>query len=151
MFYISSRVNNKFGITDSKDGLEEFYIKEDILKMVNNLGIEIDGVGCNNICVVEQANKTLSNFRLGLMHKGLSTMTLSNQSFGLRFKSRPTNGEMSFVSSECINISRCDINEFSYDRGNSKTYRSGLTLDDILMVLERYSNWSLVECRIGRY
>lgn len=45
MFYVSSIKKNKYGITDTKDGVEEFYNKKEIKQFIN-AGIEIDGVFC---------------------------------------------------------------------------------------------------------
>ena len=77
-------------------------------------------------------------------------MTINNSSFGLRFKSKPTGEELKFVNHQVLNVSRSGINSFSYDLGYSKSYRSGLTLDDILMVFEQLDNWILENCNLGR-
>ena len=45
MFYVSSR-NDKglFGVTDTKDNIEEFYTKDDLLQIVSTSMFCIDGV-----------------------------------------------------------------------------------------------------------
>lgn len=46
MFYVSSRKGMKFGITDTEDGVEEFYTRKEIINMAYR-GIEIAGVNCS--------------------------------------------------------------------------------------------------------
>lgn len=64
MFYVSSKANGLYGITDTEDGVEEFYSKEFILK--NFKGIKIDGVTAKGIKVVnaskEVAQKSFDMF-----------------------------------------------------------------------------------------
>lgn len=151
MFYISSKKNDLYGVTDTQDGKEEFYSRDTILSFVRNQGIEIDGVGSHSLCKVVLPKDTVTLFKQGKINLAVSSMTLSNESFGLRFKSKPTGREMSFVHNDCLNISRIDVNSFSYDKGSSKSYRSGLELDDILVILEGYSNWKLIDAKVGRF
>lgn len=44
MFYVSSKVKDKYGITDTLDEVEEFYTKKDILDLVNKFRLEILGM-----------------------------------------------------------------------------------------------------------
>lgn len=152
MFYVSSiRKDGMIGVTDTEDSVEEFYAKDFVLDLAKK--VEIDGVdlGDNLVCVVRFKEDTIRLFKQGEVHLGISTMTLKNDRFGLKFKSKPSRGELSFVSNQVLNISREGVNSFSFDLGRSKSYRSGLTLDDILMVLERFNGWKLVDCNIGGY
>ena len=152
MFYISkvSFNKDKFGITDSKDGVEEFYSKAQIFEFSKSL--DIDGVDNDEslICVVKPVKETVRLFKQGKVHLAISTMTTNNKSFGLRFKSKPTGGEMRFVKHQVLNVSRSGVNSFSYDLGYSKSYRSDLTLDDILTVFEQFSGWTLESCSLDR-
>jgi hypothetical protein len=154
MLYVSSKNNNGlYGVTDTDDGVEEFLSKEQLLNIVKSEDLDIDGVDAYNnmLCPVKLQNETVRLFKSGKVHLAISTMTLENEAFGLRFKSKPTRGEMSFVHHDVINISRRGVNSFSFDKGSSKSYRSGLTLDDILTVIESYNNWILEDCKIGRF
>lgn len=150
MFYISSIKDNNFGVTDTKDGVEEFYSKAQIFQFSKNL--DIDGVDTadNLICIVKPVNETVRLFKQGKVHLAISTMTINNDSFGLRFKSKPTGGELRFVNHQVLNVSRSGANSFNYDLGYSKSYRSGLTFDDILIVFEQFDNWVLETCILGR-
>ena len=151
MFYVSSKKENLFGVTDTEDNVTEYYTKSDILKISQD--VEIDGVDLaeNMLCMVKMPAETVSLFKQGNIHLALSSMTLNNPYFGLRFQSKPTEGEMTFVNHQVLNISRTGVNSFSYDLGYSKSYRSGLTLDDIMMLFERFSNWSIEKCKLGRF
>lgn len=150
MFYISSIKDNNFGVTDTEDGVEEFYTRTQILQFSKS--IDIDGVDTadNLICIVKPVKETIRLFKQGKVHLAISTMTINNNSFGLRFKSKPTGGEMNFVKHQVLNVSRSGVNSFSYDLGYSKSYRSGLTLDDILTVFEQFSGWTLESCGLER-
>lgn len=150
MFYISSIKDNNFGVTDTEDGVEEFYTRTQIFQFSKS--IDIDGVDTvdNLICIVKPVKETIRLFRQGKVHLAISTMTINNDSFGLRFKSKPTGGEMNFVKHQVLNVSRSGVNSFSYDLGYSKSYRSGLTLDDILTVFEQFSGWTLESCGLER-
>ena len=152
MFYIKSLDNGMYAVHDTSDGVTEEYTKGTLLRIAEN-GIDIDGVSVHEglICVVVPAEETERQLQKGLVHLALSKMTLSNQSFGIRFKSRPTSGELKFASHEVINISRRGVNDFCMDRGNSKSYRSGLTLDDVLMNFPSSDSWSIESVKLGRY
>lgn len=150
MFYISSIKDNNFGVTDTEDGVEEFYTRTQIFQFSKS--IDIDGVDTadNLICIVKPVKETIRLFKQGKVHLAISTMTINNDSFGLRFKSKPTGGKMNFVKHQVLNVSRSGVNSFSYDLGYSKSYRSGLTLDDILTVFEQFSGWTLESCGLER-
>lgn len=154
MFYVSSK-NDKglFGVTDTTDGVEDFFTREKLLEIESELKLDIDGVDIkdNMVCIVKPEKETLRLFQQGKVHLAISTMTLNNTTFGLSFESKPTSGEMRFVKHQCINISRRGVNYYSYDLGYSKSYRSGLTLDDIMTVVEQFSGWRLKSCKIGSY
>jgi hypothetical protein len=72
------------------------------------------------------------------------------ETISLRFKSKPTGGEMTFVSNIGINIERSGINNFCIDFGTSSTTRSHLSLDEAFLILDEYRNWRLVDIRKGR-
>lgn len=150
MYYISSIKDNNFGVTDTKDGVEEFYTRAQIFQFSKNLDIDGVDTATNLICVVKPVNETVRLFKQGKVHLAISTMTLNNSYFGLRFKSKPTGGEMSFVKHQVLNVSRSGANSFNYDLGYSRSYRSGLTFDDILMVFEKFSGWILENCDLER-
>lgn len=151
MFYVSSRKGNNVGIKDTKDGVEEFYPLDFVLKQAKQ--VEIDGVDLctGNVCIVKPSEVTVKLFRDGNYHLAISTMSIFNNTVGLKFESKPTKDELTFVSKQVLNISRSGINSYSFDLGSSKSYRSGLVIDDILIVMERFSNWKLVDCKKGRY
>lgn len=150
MFYISSIKDNNFGVTDTEDGVEEFYTRTQILQFSKSLDIDGVDISSNLICIVKPVKETIRLFKQGKVHLAISTMTINNNSFGLRFKSKPTGGEMNFVKHQVLNVSRSGVNSFSYDLGYSKSYRSGLTLDDILTVFEQFSGWTLESCGLER-
>lgn len=150
MFYISSIKDNNFGVTDTEDGVEEFYTRTQILQFSKSLDIDGVDISSNLICIVKPVKETIRLFKQGKVHLAISTMTINNDSFGLRFKSKPTGGEMNFVKHQVLNVSRSGVNSFSYDLGYSKSYRSGLTLDDILTVFEQFSGWTLESCGLER-
>lgn len=154
MFYVSSisteGSTKLFGVTDTDDNIEEFYSKDSLLKIAND--IDIDGVDVLDkmICMVRPVKDTIRLFNQGKYHLAISSMSTSNERFELSFKSKPTRGEMSFVSNQVFGISRQGVNRFSCDLGYSKSYRSHLTLDDVLMRLEQFSGWKLTDCRLKR-
>ena len=150
MFYISSIKDNNFGVTDTEDGVEEFYTRAQIFQFAKNL--DIDGVDISSklIGIVKPVDETVRLFKMGKVHLAISTMTLNNSSFGLRFKSKPTGGELRFINHQVLNVSRSGVNSFNYDLGYSRSYRGGLTFDDILRVFEQFDNWVLETCILGR-
>lgn len=155
MFYVS-RINHeldgiKYGITDTKDGVEEFYSKAQIFQFSKSLDIDGVDISDNKICIVKTIEQTLRLFRSGDVHLALSTMSIKNNTIGIRFRSKPTGGSLRFVNNQVLNVSRSGVNYFSYDTGSSKSYRSGLTLDDILMVFESMKSYTIVDCIEGRY
>ena len=154
MFYVSSR-NDKgqFGVMDTSDGVEEFFTREKLLQIESQLKLDIDGVDIENnmVCVVKPEKETLRLFQQGKFHLAVSTMTLNNTTFGLSFESKPTGSEMRVVKHQCINISRRGVNHYNYNLGYSKSYRSGITLDGIMTVVEQFSEWKLKSCKIGNY
>lgn len=51
MFYISRKVGNNYGVVDTKDNIEEFYTREQILDTVSKLKVSIKGVRENTVNV----------------------------------------------------------------------------------------------------
>lgn len=154
MFYISSKNGEQYGVTDTDDNVEDLFTRDELFNLVEKQNIEIDGVDTSShiICIVKPVRETARLFRQGKVHLAVSTMSIENNSVGIRFKSKPTSGEMKFVSNKCINIARRGVNDYSFDLGNSKSYRSGLTLDDILMTIESlFKGWTITETKEGRY
>ena len=96
---------------------------------------------------------TIRLIKEGKIHLALNTMSVRNNCIGIRFKSKPTKGEMSFVHRETLNISRSGLNNYSYDKGSSKSYRSGDVLEDILSEIEWYlkSGWTIIDIKSGRF
>lgn len=154
MFYVSSVKDGFYGVTDTTDGVEDFHTKEELIHLVKNRNFEIDGVDVldNAVCPVRPLLDTVRLFKEGKVHLAISTMSLSNDSIGLRFRSKPSKGEISFVSNAVFNISRRGVNCFSCDFGSSSSYRGGLTFDEIMTVLEQqFAHWRLSECKKGRF
>lgn len=151
MFYVSSMKNGKFGVTDTKDGVEEFYSKEELFSFCK-MDIDISGVDTRDflICKVVLIEDTLDLFKQRYNHLAISTMGF-HTNIGFRFQSKPTRGEMCFVNNRVLNIYRQGVNRFTFDYGHSKSLQSNLTLDDIMMVLSNFSDWRLIECKAGRY
>lgn len=148
MFYVSSKVKDKYGITDTSDGVEEFYTKKDILNLVNKFNIEISGIDTDsNICIVVPPNVTAKLFREGKIHQAISSMTIDNTRFGIVFRSKPN--KYNFVNNAVINISRRGVNSYNLDKGTSSSFMSGLTLDDVLIILDNFENWSIRNVKIG--
>lgn len=153
MLYINSLKNNLYGVIDTDDNTEEYFTKKKLLDIVRNQILVIDGVDVDNnaICIVKPINQTLKDLRNCIDYKHvLYTMSMNN-SIGLRFKSKPTTGEMSFVKNQVLNISRSGIDDYYYDLGYSKSYKSSLSLIEMTNILNNFKNWKLVECKIGRY
>ena len=42
MFYVSSEGNERYGVTDTKDNVEEYYTKQELLSFINQ-GVSIKG------------------------------------------------------------------------------------------------------------
>ena len=148
MFYVSSKVKDKYGITDTLDGVEEFYTKKDILDLVNKFHLEILGVDIDsNICIVVPLNVTAKLFREGKIYQAISSMTIDNTRFGIVFRSKPN--KYNFVNNAVINISRRGVNSYNLDKGTSSSFMSGLTLDDVLIILDNFENWSIRNVKIG--
>lgn len=152
MFYVSSKKDELFGVVDTSDNSEEFYNKDSLLSIVRYNNIEIDGVDIdeNYVCIVKPESETVRLFRQGKVHLALSTMTIQNTTFSISFKSKPTKGEMRFVSNRVLNVSRSGVNSFSFDLGYSKSYRSEVTLDDIMIVFEQFRGWTIDAAKVGR-
>jgi hypothetical protein len=148
MLYVSSKNGSKYGITDTDDGVEEFLTAQELFKIVNTEQIEIDGVDIyeSQIGLVKPAKETLSLIRNGKLHLAVSTMTMQGIWFGIAFRSKPRGR---FVSNEVVNISRRSVNNYAIDKGNPKSYKGDLTLDDLLIYLEQYQGWSIEKCRMN--
>ena len=72
MFYVSSVIDKdkKIGITDTKDGVEEFYTDAQIAKLINENKIDIYGTSYYNYkanCTALEINKKLSESQLKLL------------------------------------------------------------------------------------
>ena len=151
MLYVSEKQKNNYGVVDTDDGSMEFYEKETLLNIVKRYNIEIDGVDIKDgyVIPVVTENETLDLLQQNNIHLALSTMTLQGTWFCLRLSSKPTKGEMHFVSNAVLNISRTGVNRFSIDIGSSKSYRSDMTLDDVLASI--WSKYYIKECKKGRH
>lgn len=148
MFYVSSKNNDNWGVTDTEDGIEDFFTKPQLLKIARK--VEIDGVDTfsSSICIVKSIDETVRLFKQGKVHLALSTMSIENKTVAIKFKSKPTKGEMKFVSHKCIRVARSSVNEYNFDLDSSKSYRSGLTLDDVLMIFENnFNGWQIEDVR----
>ena len=158
MFYVSSTVvvnvaNHHeilWGVTDSEDNIEEFYLSSQLLNL--NGVIDIDGVDYHSglICVVKPKSHTLTLLKRREFHSALRTMTLKNESFGLAFK-RMVNKDAGLVTHKILNIARSGVNNFNINLGYSKSYRSGLTIDDVMAVCDEFANWTLKDAIIGEF
>lgn len=47
MFYVSSKIGNLIGVTDTKDSIGEFYTLEKISTFINN-GVKLSGVSATS-------------------------------------------------------------------------------------------------------
>lgn len=149
MFYISKRVDsNHFCVLDTSDNVEETYTSEQLKEISRT--IDINGVGDEGICPVKTPKEVVSILRSNDLHLAVSIMPFF-EDFGMRLKSKPTGGEMSFVSNICINIRRKDVNNFSLDLGTSKSYIGDMTLDEVLTYFGQYQGWVINEVKRGRY
>lgn len=155
MFYISSKNGEQYGVTDTDDNVEDLFTRDELFNLVEKLSIEIDGVDISShaICIVKPVEETVRLFKQGKIHLAISTMSIENNWVSVKCKSKPTGGELKFVTNGCLNISRCGVNDYSFDLGNSKSYKSGLTLDDILVVIESLfiRGWNITDAKEGRY
>lgn len=149
MFYISKRIDsNHFCVIDTSDNVEEAYTSEQLKEISKT--IDINGVGDEGICPVKSPKEIVSILRSNNLHLAVSTMPFY-EDFGMRLKSKPTRGEMNFVSNMRINIYRKDVNTFSLDLGTSKSYIGDMTLDEVLTYFSQYQGWSIIEVKRGRY
>lgn len=147
MYWVSSKKDDLYGVTDTRDNVENFFTAKELFEIIAEDKVEIDGVDTEDmkICLVKLADDTVRLFKQGKVHLAVCTMTLSGRWFGLKFRSKPTGGEMSMVRNRIVNICRNGVNSYSIDMGTSKTYVGCISLDDVLMFLERFHGWCLTE------
>lgn len=149
MFYVSRRLDDThFGVTDTEDGKEDIFTASELRKLDDTY--EINGVGNEGICPVRTPNEVLSILRSNDLHLAISVMPFYEE-FGIKIKSKPTGGEMTFVHHQCVNLRRTDVNSFCLDNGTSKSSRSGLTIDDVLIYFSQYQGWTIESVQRGRY
>lgn len=149
MFYVSRRLDDThFGIIDTEDGKEDIFTASELRKLDDTY--EINGVGNEGICPVRTPNEVLSILRSNDLHLAISVMPFYEE-FGIKIKSKPTGGEMTFVHHKCVNLRRIDVNSFRLDNGTSKSSRSGLTIDDVLIYFSQYQGWTIESVQRGRY
>lgn len=108
MFYVSSKRGDKLGVTDTKDGVEEFYTREELASFYRNDGIKIVGF-----------DYTGSGFRIEV--KSLELIMLDKLAIGDAFY---FNGSMSIKLAE---TSKKDFVVFS-DISINKVTRKDLAL-----------------------
>lgn len=149
MFYVSRRLDDThFGVTDTEDGKEDIFTASELRKLDDTY--EINGVGNEGICLVRTPNEVLSILRSNDLHLAISVMPFYEE-FGIKIKSKPTGGEMTFVHHQCVNLWRTDVNSFRLDNGTSKSSRSCLTIDDVLIYFSQYQGWTIESVQRGRY
>lgn len=149
MFYVSRRLDDThFGVIDTEDGKEDIFTASELRKLDDTY--EINGVGNEGICPVRTPNEVLSILRSNDLHLAISVMPFYEE-FGIKIKSKPTGGEMTFVHHQCVNLWRTDVNSFRLDNGTSKSSRSGLTIDDVLIYFSQYQGWTIESVQRGRY
>lgn len=139
MFYISSKKDNLFGVTDTSDGVEEMYTIEQLLAISNQVDIEgIFGIE-SGISVVAPPQKVVDLFNQGNFANALSLMSSSCE-YDLRFRSKPRdNGDgTAFVSNQQIRVWRNGVDNFSMDKGYYKSHVSDLTRRELYDILSRY-------------
>lgn len=147
MYWVSSKKDNLYGVTDTSDNVETYFTARELIEIAVEDSVEIDGVSVDEgkVCIVRLKNDTIRLFKQGKVHLAISTMSLQTDTIGLRFERRVNRCGSTFILKEVLNIARSGVNSYSFDKGNSKSYRGGLTLDDIMTVVEGYlSNWKLV-------
>ena len=92
MYYISNIRNrdNKVGVTDTNDGVEEFYSKSDFISFAKK--VRIDGVLNDEVFVVEPKNITVKKINARHFLSALATMSTkckflikSGTEFGVHF------------------------------------------------------------------
>lgn len=147
MYWVSSKKDNLYGVTDTMDNVENFFTAKELFEIIAEDKVEIDGADTvdRKICLVKLVDDTIRLFRQGKIHLAVCTMSLSGCWFGLKFRSNPIPGELFMVKNRIVNISRQGVNSYSLDMGTSKTYANNITLDDVLMFLSRFEGWSLIE------
>lgn len=149
MFYISKRIDSShFCVTDTSDNVEEPYTSGQLREISKS--VEINGVGNEGICPVKTPKEIVSLLMHNDLHLAISTMPFYTD-FGIKMKSKPTGGEMTFVHHKCINFYRKDVNSFTLDAGSSKSTQSDVTLDDVLVYFSQYHGWTIEEAKRGRY
>lgn len=122
--------NNHFCVKDTSDNVEEAYTSEQLKEISKT--IDINGVGDEGICPVKTPKEIVSLLMHNDLHLAVSTMPFYID-FGIRLKSKPTGGEMTFVHNRCVNFYRKDVNNFTLDSGSSKSTQLDVTLDDVLV------------------
>ena len=144
MYFVSCEKHGRYGVTDTADGVTEFFSEQDIIKM--SCKVDIDGVDGDKLTIVRPAEATVRLFQTGKIIEAIGTMTLCGDRFGIKFRSKPHVG---WVANRAINISRRGIDNYSYDLGVSKTYRSSLTQSEILTVLKQFEKDIIVIVKLG--
>lgn len=149
MFYVSKRIDsNHFCVVDTSDNVEETYSADELKEIAKT--IDINGVGNEGICPVKTPKEIVSLLMHNDLHLAVSTMPFYID-FGIRLKSKPTGGEMTFVHNRCVNFCRKDVNNFILDSGSSKSTQLDVTLDDVLVYFSQYQGWTITEAKRGRY
>ena len=136
MFYVQAYVEGYFSVLDTSDNISELHSREDLFNIVKKYNIKINGVDSEGyVCIVEPSPKVVENFKQGYWHLALSKMPLWTK-FTIYTEKKVRRGDSIFVKKYEYNITKQGVNNFCFDEGWVKSYRSGITLDSLLMWFE---------------
>lgn len=144
MYYISSQKGNKYGVTDTEDGIEEFYTKEQLMSIYAQ-GIEVNGLSDENIFVVYPIDKIRSLINSGDFKEAYKYLPEGYRLVTV-LRSSPV-GELNICSRECIEVSRNYRGNY-----NIEVHRNYYTDCDFNTLVDKVSwyfiNYKLIEVRI---
>lgn len=110
MFYISSKKGDKYGVTDSRDGVEEFYTKLE-LKALN---IPILGMYPHNKFIVVIPPNDVKDYIVRRDIKYAINNLPLGYKFIFNFNGCPTKGDTNFISDYTVEIKRLNEEDYGF-------------------------------------
>lgn len=152
MFYVKGISGKKYGVIDTDDNVVDLFTKKELLDIESKGIASIDGVDlqAGAVFIVSPAKETIKLIKARDYGNALDTLT-TRETIGIKFKTKPTTGDIVMVHHEVLNISRDGIDSFSFDRGSSKSYRSGLSETAMYKVLRDFNGWLIDNVKIGAW
>lgn len=152
MFYVKGISGGKFGVIDTDDNVIDLFTKKELLDIESKGIASIDGVDlqAGAVFIVRPAKETIKLIKARDYDNALDTLT-TRETIGIKFKTKPTTGEIVMVHHEVLNISRYGVDSFNFDRGSSKSYRSDLSKEVMCKVLWDFDGWLIDNIKIGEW